>query len=54
MDAILNYGSKSAKEAGFEHDGEKIDTSYYICDKIKYEMALLKPEPTKKQDEFVR
>ncbi|MCM1380687.1 MAG: hypothetical protein NC192_02030, partial [Muribaculaceae bacterium] len=39
MNAILDYGAKSARTANFPDLAEKIDTEYFICGDIREEMG---------------
>lgn len=44
MCAILDYGAKSAREAGFPDLAEKIDNEYFICSDIREEMCEFEQE----------
>ncbi|MCM1062214.1 MAG: hypothetical protein NC452_18270, partial [Eubacterium sp.] len=49
MNAILDYGAKSARTANFPDLADKIDTEYFISDDIREEMIPLEPEKHQKE-----
>ncbi len=53
MCAILDYGSKFAKEADFPDLADKIDSEYFICSDIQKEMGMLISEDSNNIEYFL-
>lgn len=53
MCAILDYGSKCAREADFPDLAEKIDKEFFIAEDIRKEMVAIEYEPTKSSNEDI-
>ncbi|MCM1479871.1 MAG: hypothetical protein NC085_09210 [Muribaculaceae bacterium] len=52
MNAILDYGAKSARTANFPDLADKIDTEYFICGDIREEMGVAEPKAVQHKNNY--